>query len=330
MDNGQHQKKNRHAAELSKLGAAKGGRRAAALARWGGERIPKATFGSEDRPLRIGKVEIPCYVLDDGRRVLAQRGIQGGIGMSTGGARVGAQRLAHLVRVLARKGCDVSGLLARIEAPILFTPPHGGNPGYGYEATVLPDLCKALANARPLLQAQQQHLADQADVLLRGLANVAIVALVDEVTGYQLYRAQNALAEILERFIAKELRPWVRTFPPEFYSEMFRLRGWAPPPGGARPMLAGLLTNDLVYKRLAPGVHDELQKVSPRDDRGRLKFHLHRRLTEDLGHPKLREHLAVVVAFMQISRSWPEFLDRLNQVRPKFGDTRRLALPSAA
>lgn len=337
--------KNEHAAALSALGAAKGGHaRAARMSkealsaaagvaarkRWGSPLdIPKAAFGSPERPLRIGDIEIPCYVLYDGRRVVAQRGVQSGIGMSTGGARVGAQRLAHLVRALAKKGCHVGDLVARIETPILFTPPHGGNPGYGYEATVLPDLCKVLVGARPFLQAQQQHLADQAEILVRGLANVAIVALVDEVTGYQYHRAQNALAEILERFIAKELRPWVRTFPAEFYTHMFRLRGWAPPPGAARPMLAGLLTNDLVYKRLAPGVHEELQRVSPRNEQGRLKQHLHRRLTEELGHPRLREHLAVVVAMMQISRSWREFMDRMDQVRPKFGDTRHLALSAA-
>jgi hypothetical protein len=56
-------------------------------------------------------------------------------------------------------------------------------------------------------------LAKQCEVLVRGFARVGIIALVDEATGFQRDRATNALAKILEKFIASELQPWVRTFP---------------------------------------------------------------------------------------------------------------------
>ena len=46
----------------------------------------------------------------------------------------------------------------------------------------------------------------------RSLAKVGIVALVDEVTGYQDARAKDALAKFFEAFVAKELQPWVKTF----------------------------------------------------------------------------------------------------------------------
>ena len=36
---------------------------------------------------------------------------------------------------------------------------------------------------------------------------------------------KDALARILEEFIAKELRPYIRTFDTEFYEHLFRLRG---------------------------------------------------------------------------------------------------------
>ncbi len=40
--------------------------------------------------------------------------------------------------------------------------------------------------------------------MVRALAHVGIIALVDEATGYQRERASDALATILESFIAKE------------------------------------------------------------------------------------------------------------------------------
>ena len=58
---------------------------------------------------------------------------------------------------------------------------------------------------------------------MRGFARVGIIALVDEATGYQEFRAREALEEILQKFISNELMKWVKTFPDEFYQQMFRL-----------------------------------------------------------------------------------------------------------
>jgi P63C domain len=48
----------------------------------------------------------------------------------------------------------------------------------------------------------------------------------DEATGYQDVRARNALEKILEKFISEELRKWVKTFPDDFYKEIFRSEKW--------------------------------------------------------------------------------------------------------
>src|ERR1700687_1840778 len=92
------------------------GRKAAAT-RWSGE-IKQATHGSDDHPLQIGDIEIPAYVLEDETRVLTQRGIQTGIGMSTSGGVRGAHRLAQFIEGLAEKGVDCSDLAVRIRNPI--------------------------------------------------------------------------------------------------------------------------------------------------------------------------------------------------------------------
>jgi hypothetical protein len=108
--------------------------RRAAETRWSIELrddIPTTISGSPDRPLRIGNIEIPCYVLDDKRRVLVQRGLQTGIGMSTSGGSDGAQRLAVFIEKLAKKGVDCRDLAVRIREPILFRSAGGGRPAYG-------------------------------------------------------------------------------------------------------------------------------------------------------------------------------------------------------
>lgn len=239
------------------------------------------------RNARIGQTEIAAYVLEGETRVLSQRGVQTGIGMSTSGGSGGAHRLAQFIEGLAQKGVDCKDLAVRIRNPILFRPMPGGKLAYGYEATILADICDAVLSARRLpgaLLTQQAHIADQCELLVRGFARVGIIALVDEATGYQYARKSRDLAQILEAFIAKELQPWVKTFPDDYYAQLFRLRGLDYPKDTVkRPQYFGTLTNDIVYKRLAPGVLSELKKVIPKNEKGRRKGALSQGLTRNIG-----------------------------------------------
>lgn len=128
---------------------------------------------------------------------------------------------------LEDKGFNTNNLIARINSPIKFIPTGGGTPADGYEASILPDICAVIIEAARLglLHKQQEHMAPRCAMLQHGFATVGIIALVDEATGYQDFRARDALALIIEKFVAKELRPWVRTFKRTHYRS---LRGFRP------------------------------------------------------------------------------------------------------
>lgn len=292
----------------------------AAAARYARD-VKVATHGTEDHPLRIGDIEIPAYVLEDETRVLSQRGVIGGLGMKYGSRADGADRLAGF---LGGKGISPfvsSELLALINNPIKFRAPHGGTLAFGYPATILADVCDVVLNARKAgaLQKQQEHIAEQCELLVRGFARVGIIALVDEATGYQRDRTKDALSRILEAFIEKELQPWLRTFPADFYQEMFRLRGLPYDASSVkRPPYFGHLTNDIVYDRLAPSVLDELKFRIPRNDEGRPTAKFSQLLTRNIGYPKLREHLGAVIATMRLSSSWADFIAKLDRNYPRF------------
>lgn len=279
----------------------------------------KAIAGAPDRPLRIGDIEIPCYVLEDETRVLSQRGLQSGIDLGTGGSmRTGAPRMTRFVASLGDKGLDVKDLMARITSPIEFQPPGGGRTAYGYPAKLLVDICRAVLSARRagILQKQQAHIADRCEILTMGLANVAIAALVDEATGYQEIRTKRALAEILEKFIAKELQAWTKTFPLEFYTEIARLKGWPASYNLKRPSVVGHYTNDIVYARIAPEVLAELKRRNPTISPGRRRHKHTQWFTPEFGHPKLKEHLASVRALMRAASNWTRFKGSLNRAFP--------------
>jgi hypothetical protein len=298
--------------------------KAAAAARWK-ETIGEAICGSPDKPLKIGDTEIECYVLSDGTRVLTQSSFLRALGRHS---RANTRRQpdgTQIPPILQGKAINPfipDGLMAKSQ-PITFRLPGGGRAS-GYNAELLPAVCEIYLAARQAgaLPSNQMHVARQAELLVRGLAHVGIIALVDEATGYQEVRAKDALAKILEAFIDSELSPWVQTFPDDFYKEIFRLRGLDFPRSPVqRPQYFGHLTNDIVYKRLAPGVLEELKKVQRKNEAGRPKDKLFQRLTSNIGYPKLREHLGSIVTLMKLSSDWNDFKVKLDQIHPRIGDT---------
>ncbi len=300
----------------------------AAMARWS-EDVLNAICGTPDQPLRLGDIELQCYVLEDERRVLVQGTMLTALEISHGGSGGrGGDRLAKFTHGARLRDYVSSQLLEGTARPIKFLTPSG-TIAYGYEATILADICEAVLAARKdhKLQKQQEHIAEKCELLMRGFARVGIIALVDEATGYQELRARNALSRILEAFIAKELQPWVKTFPDDFYRHMFRLRGLQYPADIVkRPQYFGVLTNDIIYKRLAPGVLDELKRITPVDESGHHKHKYFQRLTSNIGYPKLREHLGSVVTMMKLSSEWQEFMGKLDSIHPRYNSQLPLLL----
>jgi hypothetical protein len=307
----------------------------AAAARWDvvpNTGLPVAKYGAPDKPLRLAHVAIPCYVLSDGTRVLAQRGLQSGIGLSEGGSKSGARKIAVLLTGLAEKGIDIRDLITRANSPIRFLRPRGGVAD-GYEATILPDLCAVLIEAgrRSLLGKRSEHLAERAALLQHAFATLGIIALVDEATGYQGFRPQDALQAYLEKVISRELAAWVKRFPDEFYENIYKLKGWPwPGMGKNRYSVVGHYTRDLVFERLGPGVLGELEKLTPKDEVGNRKNKMHSWLSEDIGVPLLSQHLHALVSFQRLALKrgygWNRYVKMVDEVFPKRGNTLELAL----
>lgn len=294
----------------------------AAVARWSKEAdLPQATH---EGILELGGVTIPCAVLSDGRRVLTQGGLMEALGRirrAKGRPHYGGD--ANLPPFLTAKN-----LKPFIPNELLLTPTSfefrnvRGMKANGFLAELLPQICDIFIDADDAgeLYEKQKHIAKRAKLLMRALAHVGIIALVDEATGFQYDRARHALAEILENFISKELIKWVKTFPDEFYFQIFRLRGWEPSKvANHRPVIFGKLTNDLVYERMPANVLKHLEELNPKDEKGRRKNKHFQRLTENIGQSELRTHLTSEITIMRgfEDGKWDDFYKFLCRVLPK-------------
>jgi hypothetical protein len=289
-------------------------------------KILKATHGSSDRPLIIGNVKIPCYVLENGQRVLSQRGLNDALGISHGSARNakgGGARLAGIVGLEGVRSRSDRDLVVLLENPIHFLPPLG-KVSFGYEATLLSDICKAIlaAHANGTLPARNAYLAKQAAVLLEGFSKIGLVALVDEATGFQSVRPSDDLQRFLALYLSPERLKWARAFPDVFYQHMYRLWGWKWTGGNKRTPHVGKLTNQLVYEVLPEGVLEELRIRNPKvpGKHWREAKH-HQELSADIGQDDLQKHLLQVITLMKVSKTKSQFMRNFRALFPsKHGD----------
>ena len=289
----------------------------------------KVIAGTPDKPLIIGDIEIPCYVLEGDIRVIARAAVLraiGRTGKAKGGRQYDKEFQTPVFLTAENLKPFISSELEENSKPIEFL--YKGSKIIGYRAEFLPQVCEVFLDAKEenSLRPNQKHIAAACRILYRAFATVGIIGLVDEATGYQRMREERALATILEKLIAKELQPWTKTFPYEFYQLLYRLRGWSGPDGHKRTHQVAHDTNDLVYDRLAPGVLDELKKKNPAITPGRRKKRHHQWFTPEFGHPKLKEHLVGVMALMRAAPNWTVFKRNLQRAYPKDGITIPLAI----
>jgi len=295
------------------------------------ESIPKAKkFVGK---LNLGGYEISCAVLDNGKRVLVQRSMANALGKVGSGPywekKKKGEKSASLPEYISARYLQpfVSNELKdKLEEPIEYVNEHG-RLTTGVDATLLPEICDVWISAREksALNESQSKIADRAYILMKAFAKVGIVALIDEATGYQEVRDRLALQEILDAYLLPYAAAWARRFPEEFYRQIFRLNGWNyDPKSFRRPQIIGNMTNDIVYSRLAPGILEELKTKNPKDDKGRRKHKFHQYFTDDIGHPKLQEHLSNSIVLMKASSNYRNFYRLLQRAMPKIGENLQL------
>ncbi len=306
----------------------------AALARWSesGD-IAKAEYKGS---INIGELEIDCAVLEDGTRLLSERAITKAFGGKRGGShwrRKKAGMESNLPVYISASNIRPfinDELEKALSKPIKYSHGRGGAIGNGLEATLLPKICSVFLSMRDagMVLPSQVHIVHQADMLMRGLAEIGIIALIDEATGYQEVRDRFALQKILDKYLTEEKAKWAKTFPDDFYKKMFKLKGWNfNPMSVKRPGVIGHYTNDIVYQRLAPGILKKLQELNPKTEKGSRKSKHFQHFTEDYGLPELKEHLTKVMFLMDAAGDdWDLFKSLLNRASPKQGDTLELDL----
>ncbi|MHB9154878.1 MAG: P63C domain-containing protein [Endomicrobiales bacterium] len=262
--------------------------------------LPYATFSGK---LNLG-LEVDCYVLNDLRRVISQRGIVSILG--------GGRESGDLQRYLQNNPLIINDSVAG--HAINFKIPGLPTAAMGYDATVLIEICSKYLEAREqnLLKSNQKEIAKRCEIVIRATAKLGIVALIDEATGYQEVRAKNALQLKLQAFIAEELQEWAQMFPAEFWIELARLESIHYSPRN-RPLRWGRYIMMFVYDAIDSDIGKWLRKNNP-DPHFKKNHH---QWLKDFGKEKVNNQIQRVIAIMKLCRNMEDFKQKFAKVFAK-------------
>lgn len=267
---------------------------------------PKATHWGE---LAIGDKNLPCYVLDNGERVFSLKGLMVSLIEIEGGPLADYLMVSNLSEYLPNdlKPDENNNIPALIQFDT-------GEKGFAKQALGLSverfmDICSSysVAYEAGALTERQEKIAANANRFLRACAKVGIIALVDEVTGYQYERIHDALQFKLKVFLEETMRPWEKTFPDELWLEFGRLTNWDGPVT-RRPKWWGKLVNELIYEYLDADVARWLKENAPKPRHGE---NYHQWLSSQYGLKKLVEHIWMVIGMAKACYNIEELKEML-------------------
>lgn len=284
--------------------------------------------------LQIGEIEISCAVLNDSTRVLSERAITKAFGGKRGGSHW--RRLkenpdgAYLPIFLSAGNIkpfitnDLSKNLARRR---VYRAKKGGAAAYGIEASLLPKICNVYLRMRDAgagtLTASQLRLSVQADMIMRGLAEVGIVALVDEATGHIEEKRKDEYRALFQEFIRQQVKEYEKEFPKQFTDNLYRFYKLSPSANGKHPQFFGKLTRRYIYKPLADSKGAILEMLDEKNPvvyaKGGRKYKMFQFLTDNIGLPTFRAHLWQVVGIMNASKSKKDFDKAFSRAFPASG-----------
>lgn len=264
--------------------------------------------------LNIAGNEIQCAVLENEDRIINGTNVLKVFGRK----QMGMTKHQGMSPILTSKKLEEYVLPDEIDKlkPIKYIAKNGREVS-GYHADAMQILCEVYLRARDAgdLTDGQQHLAVQADIIIRSLAKTGVIALIDEATGFQYEREKDALQKVLSLYISDEYLKWQRRFPRKFYEEMFRLCGWEfNALTVKRPQYLGKLTNKYVYELLPSGVLEKLRDLNPLNKNGNRTRKHHQHLTEEVGQVHLERHLTKIITLMEISDDFNQLDNHVNKV----------------
>jgi hypothetical protein len=269
--------------------------------------------------LPIGDAVLPVYVLNDGSRVISRTGATGMLAGKKGGGQL--EKYASAGALPEYIPTEMFEKMIEFELPEV-----ANKKVMGFESDLFLEICRGYVRALAdgaLKTASQIEMAHKASIFLAACSTVGLAALIDEATGYQYDRLEDALRVKLKAYLSPDMRGWEKTFPDELWHEFGRLTNWKGKVT-SRPKYWGKLVTALIYEYLDPDVAKWLKENVPNPTHGK---NWHQQFTKEYGYRKLMEHMWMVIGMAKVCKTMEQLRDKVAENKGKRRVTVTVYLP---
>ena len=272
------------------------------------------------------KINIDCYVLDNGKRVLTQRGIQKALGIPSASGGNTLKNLMLSYKTYKDKPKNYKVIESGFNNVCSFQRKGAGGSqldSKAYDAVFLMDICHFIQDLDKynLLPFEWKFLNKNATIIERAFSKLGIYAYIDEATGYLKEKRKEEYRELFNKFLLEEAGEYSKCFPDEFFDEVYWklwLQRSNRPQKAKTSGLCGKIINKYIYYPLginelhlspeeAGGIFlKNLQNKNPVGKNGHRQYK-HHQFLNDIGKEMLKKQITIIITLAKISSNKTKF-----------------------
>jgi hypothetical protein len=273
-------------------------------------------YGSENLPLRIGTLELPCFILKNKQVVFSKAGLQKALGYEGRSEDWLFDLLSSINKFYPIPG----DLFDAYENPVRFEIRHADESvtvvaGLSPEAVI--STCQTIINAKNdgYLNVSQLKHAKAAAIIVRYFDQNNIEASVAQATGLNFARetGKEYMQQYLLQNIDDAMYQWVIAFRDAFWEKIFDLHDMDWTDLYKNPKDIAHILQEVVFSRLPEHLAQILRTSKPKRTYKRKDSK-----AQDNEHPELRAYLSELLSLLKAAAdNWTIFLQLLGRIYPK-------------
>lgn len=276
--------------------------------------VHQILYGSESLPLRIGNIEIPCYIIENVGAVFTRDGFQQALGYD-------GKSSAWLYDFLGsiNKFYPIPGILFEAyEQPIAFEIRRADGTSAVMEGIIPETLemtCITIINAKKdgYLSVGQLKHAKAAEKIINYALDNNLHRDVEVATGFVFLKetGKKHLQQMLIDNNGEMLYQWTKTLPDAFFEKMLDLHGLHWTDLRKKPAEVAKILHETVFSRLPETLVETLRTEMPK------RAYKSKNRLSDNEHPELKIYIAEVLSLLKAAAdNWPIFMQLLNRIHP--------------
>ena len=265
-------------------------------------------FESETTPLKLAGKSFDVFVLENNLRVISIKSIQKALGYDGKNENWIFEFLKGINNYLPIS----TEILDAYQNPLKI---YNSQKQRAIVSNIFVETLHLIVKAKEegFLNINQIKFSKEAQKILEDENLSTIKKSINDSTGFTLFN-ENIIEKITLNLQNNDLAfVWIKTFPNEFFELLMEMKNINWRNLHDHQLILGEIVYEIIFSRIDNPLLEELRKLKPKRTYKRKNSKY-----QDLEHPKLKQHLAVLISLIKVSgNNWNIFTQLLNKSFPE-------------